>query len=56
MSAMSGKPEGFQVFPLEPRVQGRFARIVMAEDPFHSTPAPYARASSFLRLPLTIAR
>lgn len=31
-SAMSGKPEGFQMFPLEPRVQGRFAGIVMAED------------------------
>ena len=24
---MSGKPEGIQAFPLEPRVQGRFARI-----------------------------
>lgn len=39
MSATSGKPDGFQVFPLEPRVQGRFARIVMAEDPFSSKPA-----------------
>ncbi len=32
MSATSGKPDGFQVPPLEPRVQGRFARIAMAED------------------------
>lgn len=31
-SAMSGKPEGLQTFPLEPRVQGRFAGIDMAED------------------------
>ena len=31
-SASSGKPEGRQAFPLEPRVQGRFARIVTAED------------------------
>src|SRR3569623_934243 len=30
----SGKPEGVQAFPLEPRVQGRLARIVMAEDVF----------------------
>ena len=27
----SGKPDGPQLFPLEPRVQGRFACIVMAE-------------------------
>jgi len=33
-SATSGKPEGNQAFPLEPRVQGRFARIVTAEDVF----------------------
>lgn len=39
MSATSGKPDGFQVFPLEPRVQGRFARIAMAEDPFFTKPA-----------------
>src|SRR5678815_6139146 len=25
----SGKPEGVQAFPLEPRVQGRLARIVI---------------------------
>src|SRR5690606_11998479 len=30
----SGKPEGFQAVPLEPRVQGRFARIATAEDVF----------------------
>jgi hypothetical protein len=30
----SGKPDGPQAFPLEPRVQGRFASIVMAEDAF----------------------
>src|SRR6476619_6933072 len=36
----SGKPEGLQAFPLEPRVQGRLARIVMAEDAsFQSTRA-----------------
>ena len=28
----SGKPEGIQAFPLDPRDQGRFARIAMAED------------------------
>src|SRR5690606_32752613 len=28
----SGKPEGLQASPLEPRVQGRLARIAMAED------------------------
>ncbi len=28
----SGKPEGIQAFPLEPWVQGRLVRIVMAED------------------------
>jgi hypothetical protein len=28
----SGKPDGPQAFPLEPRVQGRFASIGMAED------------------------
>lgn len=37
MSATSGKPDGYQVFPLEPWVQGRFARIVMAEDPYSET-------------------
>ena len=42
MSATSGKPDGFQVFPLEPRVQGRFARIAMAEDPsFAAKPASF---------------
>ena len=35
-SALSGKPEGRQTFPLDPRVQGRFARIVTAEDAFFS--------------------
>src|SRR5690606_35100271 len=30
----SGKPEGFPALPLEPRVQGRLARIDMAEDVF----------------------
>ena len=30
-SALSGKPEGRHAFPLEPRVQGRFARIATAE-------------------------
>lgn len=39
MSATSGKPDGYQVSPLEPRVQGRFARIVMAEDPLFAKPA-----------------
>src|SRR3546814_13683625 len=28
----SGKPDGLQAFPLEPWVQGRLARIAMAED------------------------
>src|SRR3546814_20863369 len=30
----SGKPEGFPALPLEPRVQGRLARIDMVEDVF----------------------
>ena len=33
MSAMSGKPDGRHALPLEPRVQGRFARIATAETP-----------------------
>ena len=31
MSALSGKPKGRHAFPLEPRVQGRFACIATAE-------------------------
>src|SRR5690606_29218542 len=38
----SGKPEGSQAFPLEPRVQGRFARIDMAEDVSLRFPVPGA--------------
>ena len=45
MSATSGKPDGFQVFPLEPRVQGRFARIAMAEDPFSGAKAASSDAA-----------
>src|SRR5690606_19058186 len=36
----SGKPEGRLASPLEPRVQGRFARIDMAEDDFFSVTGP----------------
>ncbi len=32
----SGKPDGLQAFPLEPRVQGRFARIAIGGGRFHS--------------------
>src|SRR5690606_39768698 len=41
----SGKPEGFPALPLEPRVQGRLARIDMAEDVFSfARQRPRARA------------
>src|SRR5690606_10961574 len=37
----SGKPDGFPALPLEPRVQGRLARIDMAEDVFIARPASF---------------
>lgn len=39
MSAASGKPDGRPAFPLEPRVQGRSARIATAET-FPPSPQP----------------
>src|SRR5690606_5465129 len=36
-SAQSGKPDGRQASPLEPRVQGRSARIATAETSFRAT-------------------
>src|SRR5690606_7288631 len=48
----SGKPEGCQASPLEPRVQGRFARIAMAEDVLSMATArrsPRPQGAGFLR-------
>src|SRR5690606_7877893 len=49
----SGKPEGSQAFPLEPRVQGRLACIVMAED-VSSRKKP-ASIAGFFRLGATVS-
>jgi len=52
---MSGKPEGRQAFPLEPRVQGRFARIFTAEDVLFRRPAS-CRPASFPALAFATLR